>query len=470
MKSYVRIIVLQALLVPSAFAQGQTGPSQSLLSSWNLVGDSSPVPLDPVTTFGNATSPLNGVSNQIATVWAWDAPNSRWMFFAPSLDPTGLASYADGKGYAVLPSIVTGEGYWVNAKAPLTITLASPADGQTPASRTLVPGWNLVANNSAVALDPVAVFGNVTTPLSGITNQITTVWAWDRVNAKWRFFTPSLDAVALATYASGKAYAVLGSIFPGDGYWVNAAAAVSFVLPPTLSGIAASGGPITNAAVTLNCSDGSTKTATTDANGAYAISLGTCGAPYVLSVTGVIGDAEETLVSVHPNAMASSDSSFTVNATPLTHALAATVASSGDPLDLIDNYSAQKANITAVAVHQRKTALTNALANILTTAGIDPAKFDLVNTRFNADRSGLDKVLDNVKVQVMPTGVSMTNVGAVQVDDMGDAPPAAPAADLSGGTISFNTATDFTVALPNLPSALDDHSIGDAIRDALNAC
>ncbi len=343
------------------------------------------------------------------------------------------------------------------------------AQAQTTLSQSFITGWNLTGNNSPATLDPIAVFGNATVPVSGISNQIITVWKWDAANTRWMFFAPSYDPAGLATYATAKGYGVMSAILPGDGYWVNAAAAISFALPPALTGVAASGGPIANGAVAITCGDGSVKAATTDANGAYAVPLGTCGAPYVVSVTGMIGDAEETLVSLHPTALASTDSSLTVNITPLTHALAATIASSGDPLDLVSNFSAEKANITATAVNQRKTALAASLADTLTTAGIDPTKFDLINGRFSADRTGLDKVLDNVKVQVLPTGVSMTNVAGVKVDDMGDAPPSVPS-DLSAGTVSFTKATDFTVPLPKVKPDLDDHSVGDTIRDALNAC
>lgn len=244
---------------------------------------------------------------------------------------------------------------------------------------------------------------------------------------------------------------------------------------PTLDGVAASGVPMANAAATLTCGDGSTKTATTDANGAYTFILTKCGAPLVISVTGPVADTVDTLVSVQATVPAPG-SSVVVNTTSLTHALAATLSSTGDPLDLVNNIAAQKANITDAAVTARKGALVAALADTLTAAGIDPTKFDIVNTKFSADRTGFDRLLDNVKVQVTPSGVTLTNAGGIKVDDMGDGASSAATAtagataDLSAGSISFSKSTDFKTPLPKLPAALDDTSIGDSIRDALNAC
>ncbi|MGH8677086.1 MAG: hypothetical protein ACREUQ_01890, partial [Burkholderiales bacterium] len=439
MNTYFRTIALAAFLITPLVSQGQTTLSQSLVVNWNLVGNNSPSAFDPIAVFGNQTTPVTGISNQIISVWKWDAVNTKWNFFSPSLDPAGLASFAAGKGYGVMSSIASGDGYWVNAVAPLTLSLPA-GTGQTSLSQPLVMSWNLVANTSAAALDPVAVFGNVTTPLSGITSQITTVWKWDATNTKWMFFSPSLSASALATFAAGKGYGVLTSILPGEGYWVNAAAGISYSLPPALSGVAASGGAMANATATLTCGDGTTRTTTTDANGAYVFSLSACSVPYVVSVTGLIGDAQETLVSLHATPPSPGESGITVNTTPLTHALAAVVSSSGDPVDLVVKFATEKAGITDTAIKARKDAMAAALADVITAAGLDPTKVDIVTTRFNADRTGMDKILDNVKVEVTGTSVNITNVAGAKVDDMGDGITSAATAT-AGATADLGTGT-----------------------------
>ena len=157
---------------------------------------------------------------------------------------------------------------------------------------------------------------------------------------------------------------------------------------PTLDGVAASGAPIPNGALTLTCGDGSTKTTTTDANGAYSLSLANCSAPYVVSVTGTVGDAEVTLVSVQPTAPTAEATSLTVNVTSLTNAIAATLASSGDAIDLVTNYATEKSALTAAAVKLIKDALAASLADILTAAGLNASTFDIISSKFTADRTG----------------------------------------------------------------------------------
>ena len=211
-------------------AAPQTPAAQSLIAGWNLVGNNSSSAIDPIAIFGNTTAPIDGISAQITTVWQWDAASSKWMFFTPSFGPPELASYATGKGYGVMSSIASGEGYWVNAKAPITITLPG-GTGQTT-SRPLIAGWNLAGNNAWSAINPIVSFGNATTPVNGVSDQITSVWQWDAANSKWMFFTPSFGAPELATYAAGKGYGVVSSIASGEGYWVNAKAPLSGTQAP----------------------------------------------------------------------------------------------------------------------------------------------------------------------------------------------------------------------------------------------
>ena len=79
-----------------------------LLSGWNLLGNGiHDAPLPAATLFGNAS--------QVVTVWKWLPATSKWAFYAPSMTAPNLAVYAAGKGYDVLTTIGSGEGYWVNA-------------------------------------------------------------------------------------------------------------------------------------------------------------------------------------------------------------------------------------------------------------------------------------------------------------------------------------------------------------------
>ena len=94
------------------------------------------------------------------------------------------------------------------------------------ATLNLVAGWNLLGNSTSAAID-VATFSD--------TSKITTVWKWNKAASKWAFYTPSMNATALASYAQTKGYDVLGSIAPKEGFWVNASSAA------VLAGSVASG-------------------------------------------------------------------------------------------------------------------------------------------------------------------------------------------------------------------------------------
>ncbi len=250
-----------------------------------------------------------------------------------------------------------------------------------------------------------------------------------------------------------------------DGGSVGGAPAAA--LGSTLSGVAASGAPLSNATVTLTCGDGSTKTATADANGVYSFSLTACSQPFVVAASGLVNDSQETLCSVEANTP--STPSITVNTTPLTHALCALISSDGDPLGLVTRFSTEKGNLTAAAVKDRKDAIAAAIGSVLTSAGVGSG-FDIVNTPFGANRSGTDQVLDNVKVEVTTSGINLVNAGAAAgiVDDMGNNPSSAPA-DLSGAAITL-TRTSTAASVGRLPAGTQDNSVGDAARDALNAC
>jgi len=236
----------------------------------------------------------------------------------------------------------------------------------------------------------------------------------------------------------------------------------------TLSGVAAVGAPMASAAIKLTCADGTVKTTTADSNGAYsftATDIASCQAPYVLSATGQVGDTQDTLVSVLPTTISGSQN---LNITPVTHAIAATLASNGDPLKLVDSIATEKSGITSISVFQRATALQGALSGLLTSAGL-PANFDLLSGSFTANSSGFDKVLDNLKVDVKAGGVEISNVGASVQDDMGSL-TTAPAADFSSSGIRIDRTTNFASALSTIPAQIQDTSIADIFQTQLNNC
>jgi hypothetical protein len=267
-------------------------------------------------------------------------------------------------------------------------------------------------------------------------------------------FTPKRLALAIAS-------AGLLTIY-GCGGGGSSAASTTF------SGTAATGAPFVGASVVVTDATGATAgTATTADDGSYTLNFDPTKftAPFVVTVTGTVGNAEEKLVSVQPTS-----SSSTVNITPITHAIAALMSGTGNPLDLVANIATDKANITTTNIADVEKGFRDALASNITAMGLDPATVNLISTTFSAK---LDKLLDNVKVEVTSTGeIKMSTSAGSTFDDLGNTgttPTAAKVVELAKGVKP-------TAALAtNLPAAgAGETPIGiDAIeagRLALNAC
>jgi hypothetical protein len=128
----------------------------------------------------------------------------------------------------------------VRVSAPVEMTLSfTDTDGQTldakvsfadPIAETtaLAVGWNLMGNPLQTPILMLDRFGRVDAPVAGVTDNVVSVWKWLPANSQWAFYAPSMTASALTSYASGKGYAVLDRIEPGEGYWVNAKVALGF--------------------------------------------------------------------------------------------------------------------------------------------------------------------------------------------------------------------------------------------------
>ena len=202
-------------------------PVVPLMQGWNLVGNSSVGSLDVVSQLGDAS--------KITTVWKWNANQSKWAFYAPSMTEQALADYAASKGYDVLATIGSGEGYWVNSKVGFTAPLPAGTAVASASFQTMGAGWNLISTgdnmsprefNNAIGWAPPAV-GEIPT-------NVTTLWAWDPAQSNWYFYAPSLDkSGGLVGYIVSKGYLDFGTkvLDQTMGFWVNKSAADNFVLP-----------------------------------------------------------------------------------------------------------------------------------------------------------------------------------------------------------------------------------------------
>jgi methionine-rich copper-binding protein CopC len=197
-------------------------------STWNLFGNGVSNSLDVATAFGNI--------NTINTVWKWVPATSKWAFYAPSMTASSLASYAISKGYDVLTTINSGEGYWVNSNVALTAQLptgstlssSSFADQSNPLINKLPSGWSLISvgDNPTPRSFVNAIATSQPVSPSVAANSLTSLWTWDSKSSSWYFYSPSLDnSGGLASYISTKGYldfTAKGKTFdPTTGFWVN---------------------------------------------------------------------------------------------------------------------------------------------------------------------------------------------------------------------------------------------------------
>lgn len=219
MRPLFRFSLLSTLLAP-IFAAAFT--PINLVSGWNLVGNGDPEPID-------VASKLSGT--QITTVWKWNKAAGKWAFYAPSMSAQQLSDYALSKGYDVLASIESKEGFWVNANAAVALTdplAPPPAVGSNAylSEADLSLGWNLLG--SADNKNPSALNSDLFNGLNAAGKALSTVWAWDAVSTRWRFYAPSLEAQGgsvLADYINTKGYYPFTSVLAStDGFWVNVGA------------------------------------------------------------------------------------------------------------------------------------------------------------------------------------------------------------------------------------------------------
>jgi filamentous hemagglutinin family protein len=221
-----------AMIDPGALATSTSTPADAtslgistnmqVSTGWNFLGNSTDAPLNVATAMGDA--------NMIHSVWKWIATTGKWAFYSPSLDGQALADYAASKGYDVLGSINSGEGFWVNAKMPFVYAL--PLGNLLPATTAQTPptpGWSMVSVGQNTTPSVFNTSLSSTSPGTGTTpTNLTSLWAWDNAQSNWYFYAPSLEAqggTALADYNSSKGYrdfnAASKTLGPGMGFWVN---------------------------------------------------------------------------------------------------------------------------------------------------------------------------------------------------------------------------------------------------------
>lgn len=225
----------------------------------------------------------------------------------------------------------------------------------------------------------------------------------------------------------------------------------------TLSVTAATGAPFVGAVITVTDKTGAT-VGTSSAIGTDGLSTITLSAgalpPFVLTATRTSADgAVESLVSVVPS---TSGGAAAVNITPVTTLIASRLSASGDPTKLASEVAAGTATVTTTTVNATVSDVQAILAPILMATGTSAA--DPLSGSFTTDGTGYDRLLDTIKVTIIPASTTTANIeiGIKQQLAEGTAPTTiqftnlTPVATVTASppTISANT------LLPNGTSAL----------------
>lgn len=255
----------------------------------------------------------------------------------------------------------------------------------------------------------------------------------------------------------------------GGGGSSSLTAAVTPVAQPLISGVAATGAPITpamNGVVTIQDSASPAHTATTptDANGGYsftATQLSGWTRPYMLEINYKVGGVDYNLNSA-ATASDLTSGSATINITPLTDLVIANLAGT-IAANVFKNQSTYAAQLTANALSAGATALAAQLQPILAAQGVS-ASVDLFRTSFTANGTGIDAVLDALKVtQDAATntatitsrldGSTITNtLGTTNTATLSAPATAVPVTDLQAITSFFGS---FSTEMTNAPAATD---------------
>ncbi|KVQ54921.1 hypothetical protein WT21_03905 [Burkholderia territorii] len=229
----------------------------------------------------------------------------------------------------------------------------------------------------------------------------------------------------------------------------------------TVSGVAAAGAAMQAATVKLVDATGKSVDCPADAaTGAFHCTVTGLTAPFALSAYGNVADSQATLVALSATAGAQ-----TINITPITNAIAATIV--GDnPTKLLADTALLQSKVTAQTVTSTVQAYSSALADLLTATG--NTGVDLISGPLIAGGPGLDRLLDQVKINVLPDGgVQISSVAGASSDTPVQLQLAPGVAPQPGDKASLPaSATLNGTVVTNLPSASDLAGL----RDALNQC
>ncbi len=171
------------------------------------------------------------------------------------------------------------------------------------------------------------------------------------------------------------------------------------VASSALTGVAATGAPISNGQVEIKGKNGLIVETTTSSSGVYQAAVSNLTSPFLIRVTAPTGERFISVASEEDLA-----NNKKVNITPLTHTIVANVFENKDPGSLFDNFMAEASEFTNAKLESQKDELLDSLINsgVIGGSGIlNDTSLDLMNGDFVAGSGqGMDKVLDALDVDV----------------------------------------------------------------------
>ena len=235
-----------------------------------------------------------------------------------------------------------------------------------------------------------------------------------------------------------------------------------------VSGTAATGDPITNAAITLVDSAGKNATGTTGTDGSFTLAKASgLTPPFMLKVTTTSG---KDLYSVSADA----NSTTTVNVTPLTDMIVRTwYSAQGASIDTAFLNPASNPPPSPTDVKVISTVVKDIVQSALQAAGVDISTFNPISTTFKANGSGVDGVIHNTAVTVNPTtgviSLALTTSGGTQNSTITPAAGALSTSTTSTTSSGTSSATTSGTAVPTSAAEADAfNSINTEITNFLN--
>lgn len=177
-----------------------------------------------------------------------------------------------------------------------------------------------------------------------------------------------------------------------------------------MSGVAATGAPISGGLVKIKGSNGQVVEETTASDGTYAANISSLQEPYLVQV---IAPSGEKYISVASQSALAAGKK--INVTPLTHTIVANVFGKADGDEIFANFEAESSNFSEAKLETEKEELVQKFidAGLLGSGKVASADLDLLNGDFVAGSGqGVDGLMDVITVNTdSAAGIEITLKG-----------------------------------------------------------